>query len=399
MGMYKTEFGSPSHLDSHQSVISNYPSPAFRHSYCSYVLFPVAHNTQEKALTLSCSQSTPHCSRLAYRLLFCAMFQDVPDIPDGLDVLDGLDALYALDTLDVVEALVALTVVRYQSINLFLRRFMEELQRAVKLGYVPLVKRLLRYCPASENGAILHSAVVHGHSALVELFLADRRFDVNATNEHGQTPLAVAVMYGHNAVARLLLKDDRVDVNTFDNHGDTPDWTRLKRDILLSKLLRSKSAKSRLPMDPATIESWNRCVLPSSGPLDPWDVPSEALTFTALMWAIMQFLSLLARRLQTMLQSAPNLDRFSEFPNRRRPPCTTMPWNVWPALVILWGVCWMFYSPPRTPPASAALQPGLPSSYSDTFLSGKTFQSLFSSEPTANRCVLKHSMICNGIFR
>jgi hypothetical protein len=34
---------------------------------------------------------------------------------------------------------------------------------------------------------------------------------------------------------------------------------------------------------------------------------------------------------------------FSEFPNRLRPPCTTMPWTIWPALVVLWGVCWMFY--------------------------------------------------------
>jgi hypothetical protein len=33
----------------------------------------------------------------------------------------------------------------------------------------------------------------------------------------------------------------------------------------------------------------------------------------------------------------------SEFPNRLRPPCTTMPWTIWPALAVLWGVCWMFY--------------------------------------------------------
>ncbi|KAF2869239.1 Alpha/Beta hydrolase protein [Massariosphaeria phaeospora] len=26
-----------------------------------------------------------------------------------------------------------------------------------------------------------------------------------------------------------------------------------------------------------------------------------------------------------------------------------MPWNIWPALVVLWGVCWMFYTPPTTP--------------------------------------------------
>jgi hypothetical protein len=27
---------------------------------------------------------------------------------------------------------------------------------------------------------------------------------------------------------------------------------------------------------------------------------------------------------------------------RLRAPCTTMPWTIWPALVVLWGVCWMF---------------------------------------------------------
>lgn len=33
----------------------------------------------------------------------------------------------------------------------------------------------------------------------------------------------------------------------------------------------------------------------------------------------------------------------SEFPNNFRHTCTTMPWTIWPALVVLWGVCWMFY--------------------------------------------------------
>lgn len=39
------------------------------------------------------------------------------------------------------------------------------------------------------------------------------------------------------------------------------------------------------------------------------------------------------------------LSSFSEFPCSFRPPCTTMPWTIWPALVVLWGVCWMFYEP------------------------------------------------------
>jgi hypothetical protein len=36
---------------------------------------------------------------------------------------------------------------------------------------------------------------------------------------------------------------------------------------------------------------------------------------------------------------------FWEYPNRLRHACTTMPWTIWPALVVLWGVCWMFYEP------------------------------------------------------
>ncbi|KAK4187009.1 hypothetical protein QBC35DRAFT_499817 [Podospora australis] len=39
------------------------------------------------------------------------------------------------------------------------------------------------------------------------------------------------------------------------------------------------------------------------------------------------------------------LELTDEFPSGVRPNCTTMPWTIWPALVVLWGVCWMFYSP------------------------------------------------------
>jgi hypothetical protein len=36
---------------------------------------------------------------------------------------------------------------------------------------------------------------------------------------------------------------------------------------------------------------------------------------------------------------------FHEWPNIRRPLSTTWPWNIKPSLVVLWGVCWMFYTP------------------------------------------------------
>ena len=38
-------------------------------------------------------------------------------------------------------------------------------------------------------------------------------------------------------------------------------------------------------------------------------------------------------------------DWFTEWPNSRRPLSTTWPWNIKPSLVVLWGVCWMFYGP------------------------------------------------------
>ena len=59
---------------------------------------------------------------------------------------------------------------------------------------------------------------------------------------------------------------------------------------------------------------------------------------------------------------------FSEWPNGQRPLNTTWPWNVKPSLVVLWGVCWMFYGdeigrtrkPPQwTQPQSVQRQPQL----------------------------------------
>ncbi|MCJ1398109.1 hypothetical protein MMC11_001306 [Xylographa trunciseda] len=46
-------------------------------------------------------------------------------------------------------------------------------------------------------------------------------------------------------------------------------------------------------------------------------------------------------------------DWFSEWPSGRRPLSTTWPWNIKPSLVVLWGVCWMFYSFWNSLPAEA----------------------------------------------
>ena len=41
--------------------------------------------------------------------------------------------------------------------------------------------------------------------------------------------------------------------------------------------------------------------------------------------------------------------RFAEWPNGQRPLSTTWPWNIKPSLLVLWGVCWMFYGQNQTP--------------------------------------------------
>ncbi|CAN9137554.1 unnamed protein product [Alternaria alternata] len=37
--------------------------------------------------------------------------------------------------------------------------------------------------------------------------------------------------------------------------------------------------------------------------------------------------------------------KFSGISDNDQPMCITMPWNIRPALIVLWGVCWMFYPP------------------------------------------------------
>ena len=40
---------------------------------------------------------------------------------------------------------------------------------------------------------------------------------------------------------------------------------------------------------------------------------------------------------------------FAEWPNGQHPLSTTWPWNIKPSLLVLWGVCWMFYGQSSNP--------------------------------------------------
>jgi hypothetical protein len=67
--------------------------------------------------------------------------------------------------------------------------------------------------------------------------------------------------------------------------------------------------------------------------------------YNELLERIRRIFYLLSTLWQKLLDNLLFFCNFSGFPHKYRPPCTTMPWNIWPSLVVLWGVCWMFYNP------------------------------------------------------
>lgn len=86
-------------------------------------------------------------------------------------------------------------------------------------------------------------------------------------------------------------------------------------------------------------EVLNECNRDMSDLIDLWqDFHSFLLRLQYLLFKLEKILTLRERVLYFLLYFS-----FSKFPNRLRPPCTTMPWTIWPALMVLWGVCWMFY--------------------------------------------------------
>ncbi|KAF4494923.1 hypothetical protein FAGAP_8964 [Fusarium agapanthi] len=90
----------------------------------------------------------------------------------------------------------------------------------------------------------------------------------------------------------------------------------------------------------------------------PLNLPSAKTSHAHELGALLSEVSLrspsfcrLNSRLQPLLQTTkgpPSCVRNAstqiifEFPNNMRHVCTTMPWTILPALLVLWGVCWMF---------------------------------------------------------
>jgi hypothetical protein len=59
-----------------------------------------------------------------------------------------------------------------------------------------------------------------------------------------------------------------------------------------------------------------------------------------------RFIREVAIRLQMFVVLLLLFCKFSGVSDSDQPMCITMPWNIRPALIVLWGVCWMFYTPP-----------------------------------------------------
>ncbi|KIL93728.1 hypothetical protein FAVG1_02289 [Fusarium avenaceum] len=100
---------------------------------------------------------------------------------------------------------------------------------------------------------------------------------------------------------------------------------------------------------------------------------------TALVGALARIEAILNRlklrfrcRYDKLEQKVGLAEAIFEFPNNFRHLCTTMPWTIAPALLILWGVCWMFFgspSPPLQNPTAAGPATS-PSPVLDEFLGG-----------------------------
>lgn len=73
------------------------------------------------------------------------------------------------------------------------------------------------------------------------------------------------------------------------------------------------------------------------------EVDEERETRKWLLQLLLDLLERLAFLMLRLLHIRLYKSKSAEFPNRQRPLCTTMPWTIWPSLVVLWGVCWMFY--------------------------------------------------------
>lgn len=264
----------------------------------------------------------------------------------------------------------------------------------------------------------LSLAITLGYKKAVNIMMDDERIDIDAQDVFGETALDKAIHKGELDVAEwLLLKLSPAEFRrSFFEHRiiftmpaihlinvslqadprkrhmgyRTPlSWAAETGELLLVKKLlfyefidsgckdfagRTALARARENQHHEIADLIFYHQLGATPP----EAPLEQPRYLEVLWHIITFLVFLARRLQVMAQFNLSFGRLSEFPNRLRPPCTTMPWNIRPALLVLWGVCWMFYY------GSNATQPEQQYTLKDYVLEDTTtFDDSFGKSPCA----------------
>jgi hypothetical protein len=239
---------------------------------------------------------------------------------------------------------------------------------AAKNGSEAMV-RLLLECGAEADPKAdfcrtpLFFAAENGHEAVVKLLL-EYGAEVNFKDNNGQTPLLFAAGNGHEAVVRLLLEYG-TEADFKDNFGRTPLSFAAEKgwEAIAGRLLRSgaeSNSKDNFGRTPLLFAVGNRhkavvrLLLEYGAEVNFKDNDGRTLLSFAVENGWEAIAGLILRYLNTkyelyklwqlviLLFNGLYSVFFFEWPDGQRLLSTTMPWNIPPSLLVLWGVCWMF---------------------------------------------------------
>lgn len=108
-----------------------------------------------------------------------------------------------------------------------------------------------------------------------------------------------------------------------------------------------------------------------------YEMAEDILGVLDMIGALMSRLTLvLQSKYKSLKHTKSAAELIFEFPNNIRHTCTTMPWTILPALIVLWGVCWMFII------GSHALDhESLTPTFSPTPAANEVFDASFTTDP------------------
>jgi len=188
----------------------------------------------------------------------------------------------------------------------------------------------------------LSLAAGKGHGEVVRLLL-EKGAKLESRDFNGRTPLSLAAEMGHEPLVKLLLQKGAM-LESKDNLGRTPlSLAAAEGHVQVVWLLLKEGAKlesmdyfGRTPLSFAAgmgHEEVFSLLLDMGAALNPKDDKDTWYKLYKL-YKLWQLIILLFNYLYSVF--------FFEWPDGQRLLSTTMPWNIPPSLLVLWGVCWMF---------------------------------------------------------